>query len=82
MSLTIIEKKTAYKANLPINEDTSSDTTHDIYDSDNKQYVYIKMDENTATAPFFYNRSFEFKELREIDGISKICQTLQQEMHI
>ena len=40
------------------------------------------MDENTATAPFFYNRSFEFKELREIDGISKICETLQQEMHI
>ena len=73
MSLTIREKKTAYKAKLPINEDTSSDTTHDIYDQDNKQYLYIKMDENIATAPFFYNRSFEFKELTEFPKFAKHC---------
>ena len=78
LSLQIKEKKTAYKTKLPINEDTSFDIVYDVYESDNKQYLYIKMDENTATSPFFYNRSYELEELHQINRIFKTCDTLKE----
>ena len=78
LSLQIKEKKTAYKTKLPINEDTSFDIVYDVYESDNKHYLYIKMDENTATSPFFYNRSYELEELHQINRIFKTCETLNE----
>ena len=78
LSLKIRDEKTAYTTKLPINEDTSFDIVYDVYESDNKQYLYIKMDENTATSPFFYNRSYELEELHQINRIFKTCDTLKE----
>ena len=55
MSLVFENEKP--KAILPINEDTTFDIFYNIYDADDAKYLYIKMQENTAIAPFFSNRS-------------------------
>ena len=72
MSTRISEdkEKSAYKAKLDIDEDTSFDISYDtfIYE-ENKKYIYIKLEENTAMAPFYYNRSYEINELHEIHNI-------------
>ena len=81
MSMTIHKQKTAYKTKLLINEDTSYDIIYDIYDFDEKKYLYIKVDENTAEAPFFYNRSFQLEDLYEINKIFKSCEELDEVKH-
>ena len=78
MSIEIQNQKTAYKTKLIINEDTSYDIIYDVYDFDKNKYLYIKIDENTAEAPFFYNRSFQLEELYEINKIFKSCETLEE----
>ena len=70
-SLNIESKNTVFKASLPIDEDTSFDIYYDIYDSRGSKYLYIKLVENTAVAPFYYNRSYEKEELENIDCIFK-----------
>ena len=72
MSTKIAENlnKSAYKAKLDIDEDTSFDISYDtfIYE-ENKKYIYIKLEENTANAPFYYNRSYEINQLHQIHNI-------------
>jgi hypothetical protein len=72
MSVKITENEgnSAYKTVLDIDEDTSFNISYDtfIYD-DNKKYLYIKMEENTALAPFYYHRSYEINELHRINNI-------------
>ena len=70
-SLNIESKNTVFKASLPIDEDTSFDIYYDIYDSRGSKYLYIKLVENTAVAPFYYNRSYDKEELENIDRIFK-----------
>ena len=74
MSTKISENlnKSAYKAKLDIDEDTSFDISYDtfIYE-ENKKYIYIKLEENTAVAPFYYNRSYEINQLHKINNIFK-----------
>jgi hypothetical protein len=74
MSTKISENlnKSAYKAKLDIDEDTSFDISYDtfIYE-ENKKYIYIKLEENTAVAPFYYNRSYEINQLHKINKIFK-----------
>ena len=70
-SLNIESKNTVFKASLPIDEDTSFDIYYDIYDSRGSKYLYIKLVENTAVAPFYYNRSYDKEELENIDCIFK-----------
>ena len=74
MSTKIAENlnKSAYKAKLDIDEDTSFDISYDtfIYE-ENKKYIYIKLEENTAVAPFYYNRSYEINQLHKINNIFK-----------
>ena len=74
MSTKISENlnKSAYKAKLDIDEDTSFDLSYDtfIYE-ENKKYIYIKLEENTAVAPFYYNRSYEINQLHKINNIFK-----------
>ena len=74
MSTKISENlnKSAYKAKLDIDEDTSFDISYDtfIYE-ENKKYIYIKLEENTAVAPFYYNRSYEINQLHQINNIFK-----------
>ena len=78
MSQSIRQMKTAYKAKLSINKDTSFDILYDVYDSNHKNYLYIKMDENTANSPFFYNRSYELSELHDLNRIFRTCEKLQE----
>ena len=66
------------KAKLPINEDTCYDIFYDVYECEKTQYLYIKMTENTANAPFFYNRSYELKELYDNHRIFKTCETMEE----
>ena len=76
MSLVFENEKP--KAILPINEDTTFDIFYDIYDADEAKYLYIKMQENTAIAPFFYNRSYELNELYGNHRIFKTCDTIEE----
>lgn len=59
---------------LSINEDTSYDINFDIYDKDDEKYFYIKMQENTANAPFYYIRSYTIKDLHQLHKIYKVFE--------
>jgi hypothetical protein len=67
---------------LAIDEDTSFDIYYDIYNDGNTDYLYIKMTENTAVAPFYYNRSFTIEELQELDDIFRTCDLNEIKDHI
>ena len=74
MSTKISEdlNKSAYKAKLDIDEDTSFDISYDVdIFEENKEFIYIKLVENTALAPFYYNKSYEMNELCQINKIFK-----------
>ena len=72
---TIIKQHTVEKTKLWINEDTCYDIFYDVYDG---KYFYIKMEENTAFAPFIYNRSYELEELQKLNKIFKSCCTIEK----
>lgn len=59
------------KAKLPINNDTSYDIYYDICEVNSQNYFYIKMIENTADAPFYYNRTYNQDDLCKIHKIFK-----------
>ena len=67
--ITENERNSAYKTVLDIDEDTSFNISYDTFIYDEKKYLYIKMEENTALAPFYYNRSYEINELHKINNI-------------
>ena len=74
MSTKISEdlNKSAYKAKLDIDEDTSFDISYDVdIFEENKEFIYIKLVENTALAPFYYHKSYEMNELYQINKIFK-----------
>ena len=77
MRMSLIFLKEKPKAKLPINEDTCFDIFYDIYDLENTKYLYIKMKEYTAKAPFFYNRSYKLEELYNNHRIFKTCETME-----
>ena len=76
MSIAFRKKPPTNK--LPIDEDTSFDIIYEVYNGDENQYLYIKMEENTANAPFIYNRSYELKELHEKNKIFKSCESIEE----
>jgi len=82
MATEVPTKQTAYVEKLPIDEDTSFDIYYDIYNEGNTDYLYIKMTENTAVAPFYYNRSFTIEELQELDDIFRTCDLKEIKEHI
>ena len=82
MAIEVPKKETAYFERLPIDEDTSFDIYYDIYNDGNTDYLYIKMTENTAIAPFYYNRSFTIEELQELDDIFRTCDLNEIKDHI
>ena len=59
------------KVQLPINNDTSFDIYYDICEWENEKYLYIKMIENTANAPFYYNKSYSIEDLYNLHKIFK-----------
>ena len=71
LSLNIETKKTVQKAQLPIDEDTIFDIYYDIFNSSDSKYLYIKLVENTAETPFYYNRSYDMEELQNLHSIFK-----------
>ena len=78
MSLTIHKQNSVEFTSLPINKDTSYDIYYDVWDSGTKKYLYIKLIENTANSPFFYNRSYELEDLYNNHRIFKTCETLEE----
>ena len=62
--------ETVKKAKLNIYED-SFDIIYDIHQYEQCKYLYIKAIENTAVAPFIYIRSYEIKELCNLNSIFK-----------
>ena len=78
MSLTVQKQDSVENTKLPINEDTSYDIFYDIWDSGTKKYLYIKLVENTANSPFFYNRSYDLEELYNNHRIFKTCDTIEE----
>ena len=76
MSLLFDSKSPQFK--LPIDDDTSFDIFCDVYNGETQNYLYIKMKEYTAKAPFFYNRSYELKELYENNLIFKTCDSIEE----
>ena len=82
MATEVPKKETAFVERLAIDEDTSFDIYYDIYNDGNTDYLYIKMTENTAVAPFYYNRSFTIEELQELDDIFRTCDLNEIKDHI
>ena len=82
MSLEVPNKPTSFVEELKIDEDTSFSIYYDIYNDENEDYLYIKMVENTAEAPFYYNRSFTIEELQELDKSWKSCDLKDIKEHI
>jgi hypothetical protein len=58
-------------AQLYINEDTKYNITYDVISKDGEKFLYIKMDEITCDAPFYYNRSYTINELHNLNSIFK-----------
>lgn len=59
------------KVKLAVNKDTSYDIYYDICEYENEKYLFIKMIENTANAPFYYNRSYSIEDLHNLHKIFK-----------
>ena len=78
LSTHIYETKTFEKTKLSIDKYTAFDIYYDVFDLNSKKYLYIKMIENTAFAPFIYNRSYELEELHENNNIFKSCTSLEK----
>jgi len=77
MSIMVEQQPTVENTILPIDEDTSFDIIYDIYDGDKSQ-LYIKLQEKTALAPFFYNRSYNLEELHNLHKLFKICDSIEE----
>ena len=77
LTMSLKFKKRKQKAKLSINKDTSFNIYYDIYDTGNNKYLYIIMEENTATAPFFYNKSYDMEELYENHRIFRSCESIE-----
>ena len=78
LSAHLYETKTFEKTKLSIDQYTSFDIYYDVFNLNSKKYLYIKMVENTAFAPFIYNRSYELEELHENNNIFKSCTSLEK----
>ena len=78
LSAHLYESKTFEKTKLFIDKYTSFDIFFDVFNLNSKKYFYIKMIENTAFAPFIYNRSYELEELHANNNIFKSCTTLEK----
>ena len=61
----------AEKAQLSINKDTAYNIYYNSYDSGDEQFLYLKLEENTADAPFFYHRTYDINELHLLHKIFK-----------
>ncbi len=82
MSLEVPNQPTVIKTQLPLDNDTSFDIYFDIFNGERKKYLYIKLIENSAVAPFYYNRSYTIEELRELNTIFMAVNMDQTRKHL
>ena len=72
MSKEVPKREDVIRTELQIlEEDISFDVYSDIYKIEDENYLYIKMEENSAVAPFFYNKCFSKNDLEKIHDIFK-----------
>ena len=82
MSLEVPNQPTVIKTQLPLDNDTSFDIYFDIFNGERKKYLYIKLIENSAVAPFYYNRSYTIEELRKLNNIFMAVDMDQTRKHL
>lgn len=69
MSKSLFNQPNVIKRQLPIDSDTSFDIFFDIFKGESKDYLYIKLVENSAVSPFYYNRSYTLEDLQILHRI-------------
>ena len=74
LNLKMAQEVKGQNAQLNINEDTRYIITYDIFSKDREKYLYIKMDEITCDAPFYYNCSYTIDELHSLHSIFKVFE--------
>ena len=82
MSIDITNRESAAKYKLAIDEDTAFTIYLDVCKSEEKEYLYFKLEENTAVAPFFYDVSYIEEELIKIHPIFKSVNMGQAKEHL
>ena len=71
IDLKLAQKVNEKKTELKINEDTEYNIFYDICEENGEKLLYIKLEEITSDAPFYYNRSYSIEQLHEIHKIFK-----------
>lgn len=78
MSKRVPSQEGVYKTTLNIpDEDTCFDVYCGIFKGRKHKYLYIKLEENSAVAPFYYNKSFTIEDLQEIDEAFKANEDME-----
>ena len=71
LDLKMAQEVKEVKHKLQINEDTKYNIFYDIYKHEDEKFLYIKMEENTCSAPFYYNRSYTVNDLHDLHKMFK-----------
>ena len=71
IDLKLAQKVNEKKTELKINEDTEYNIFYDICEENGEKLLYIKLEEITSDAPFYYNRSYSIEQLHKIHKIFK-----------
>ena len=71
IDLKMAQEVKVVKHKLQINEDTKYNIFYDIYKHEDEKFLYIKMEENTCSAPFYYNRSYTVNDLHNLHNMFK-----------
>ena len=83
MSKEVPNQEGVIKTQLQIlEEDISFDVYSDIYKIEDENYLYIKMEENSAVSPFFYNKCFSKNDLENIHDIFKSTNMENIKVHL
>lgn len=71
IDLKLAKDLTEKKTQLEINEDTEYNIFYDICSENDEKFLYMKLEEITSDAPFYYNRSYTIEELHQNHKIFK-----------
>ena len=71
IDLKLAKDLTEKKTQLEINEDTEYNVFYDICVENDEKFLYLKLEEITSDAPFYYNRSYTIEELHKNNKIFK-----------
>ena len=71
IDLKLAKDLTEKKTQLEINEDTEYNIFYDICVENDEKFLYMKLEEITSDAPFYYNRSYTIEQLHQNHKIFK-----------